>query len=135
MTWYDEDCIVVDKYLFAGNPVECVVHPDLWNKTKLWDPLGIGENSPTIDFIIQERNISAIAFCKISYQSHLELYFLRIKKKFWDACYKTRAIQYVMRATAGWCLPICGVMFAKLQLKSHVYLLFLQNPNSTELAC
>ena len=44
MTWYDEDCIVVDKYLFAGNPVECVVHPDLWNKTKLWDPLGIGEN-------------------------------------------------------------------------------------------
>ena len=135
MTWYDEDCIVVDKYLFAGNPVECVVHPDLWNKTKLWDPLGIGENSPTIDVIIQERNISAIAFCKISYQSHLELYLLRIKKKFWDACYKTRAIQYVMRATAGWCLPICGVMFAKLQLKSHVYLLFLQNPNSTELAC
>ena len=26
----------------TGNPVECVVHPDLWNKTSLWDPLGIG---------------------------------------------------------------------------------------------
>ena len=30
--------------LLSGNPVECVVHPDLWNKTKLWDPLGIGKN-------------------------------------------------------------------------------------------
>ena len=29
----------------TGNPVECVVHPDLWNKTKLWDPLGIGRVS------------------------------------------------------------------------------------------
>ena len=26
----------------TGNPVECVVHPSLWNKTNLWDPLGIG---------------------------------------------------------------------------------------------
>ena len=26
----------------TGNPVECVVHPDLWNKTQIWDPLGIG---------------------------------------------------------------------------------------------
>ena len=26
----------------TGNPVECVVHPDLWNKSALWDPLGIG---------------------------------------------------------------------------------------------
>ena len=26
----------------TGNPVECVVHPSLWNRTNLWDPLGIG---------------------------------------------------------------------------------------------
>ena len=31
--------------LLSGNPVECVVHPDLWNKTKLWDPLGIGKKT------------------------------------------------------------------------------------------
>ena len=26
----------------TGNPVECVLHPRLWNQTTLWDPLGIG---------------------------------------------------------------------------------------------
>jgi len=26
----------------TGNPVECVLHPDMWNKTSLWDPLGVG---------------------------------------------------------------------------------------------
>ena len=26
----------------TGNPVECVVHPDLWNKTGIWDPLAVG---------------------------------------------------------------------------------------------
>ena len=29
----------------TGNPVECVIHPDLWNKSTLWDPLGIGRVS------------------------------------------------------------------------------------------
>ena len=38
----------------TGNPVECVIHPDLWNKSTLWDPLGIGRVSldPTT-----ERNL------------------------------------------------------------------------------
>ena len=27
----------------TGNPVECVIHPELWNKTKIWDPLGVGQ--------------------------------------------------------------------------------------------
>ncbi len=26
----------------TGNPVECVLHPRLWNKTEFWDPLGVG---------------------------------------------------------------------------------------------
>ncbi len=26
----------------TGNPVECVLHPDVWNSTSLWDPLGVG---------------------------------------------------------------------------------------------
>ena len=26
----------------TGNPVECVLHPRLWNTTSLWDPLGVG---------------------------------------------------------------------------------------------
>ena len=26
----------------TGNPVECVLHPKLWNKTRVWDPLGLG---------------------------------------------------------------------------------------------
>lgn len=26
----------------TGNPVECVVHPELWNKSQIWDPLGVG---------------------------------------------------------------------------------------------
>ena len=29
----------------TGNPVECVVHPDLWNKTDIWDPLGVGKTN------------------------------------------------------------------------------------------
>ena len=29
----------------TGNPVECVVHPDLWNRSQLWDPLAIGRAS------------------------------------------------------------------------------------------
>ena len=29
----------------TGNPVECVVHPDLWNKTDIWDPLGVGRTN------------------------------------------------------------------------------------------
>ena len=36
----------------TGNPVECVIHPDLWNKSKLWDPLGIGRVS-----LDTERNL------------------------------------------------------------------------------
>ena len=27
----------------TGNPVECVIHPDLWNKSKIWDPMGVGQ--------------------------------------------------------------------------------------------
>ena len=27
----------------TGNPVECVIHPDLWNKSKIWDPMGAGQ--------------------------------------------------------------------------------------------
>ena len=26
----------------TGNPVECVLHPKLWNQTHMWDPLGVG---------------------------------------------------------------------------------------------
>jgi hypothetical protein len=26
----------------TGNPVECVIHPQLWNKSQIWDPLGVG---------------------------------------------------------------------------------------------
>lgn len=26
----------------TGNPVECVIHPKLWNQSSLMDPLGIG---------------------------------------------------------------------------------------------
>ena len=48
----------------TGNPVECVVHPDLWNKTKLWDPLAIGrvrietwkENEENVDDEYVEEN-------------------------------------------------------------------------------
>ena len=38
----------------TGNPVECVVHPDLWNKSQLWDPLGIGRVSLDLS---TERNL------------------------------------------------------------------------------
>ena len=38
----------------TGNPVECVIHPDLWNKSELWDPLGIGRVS--LD-PVTERNL------------------------------------------------------------------------------
>ena len=38
----------------TGNPVECVIHPDLWNKSELWDPLGIGRVS--LDHVT-ERNL------------------------------------------------------------------------------
>ena len=27
----------------TGNPVECVLHPRLWNTTEIWDPLGVGQ--------------------------------------------------------------------------------------------
>ena len=27
----------------TGNPVECVLHPSLWNKSHVWDPLGVGQ--------------------------------------------------------------------------------------------
>ena len=27
----------------TGNPVECVLHPSLWNKSHIWDPLGVGQ--------------------------------------------------------------------------------------------
>ena len=27
----------------TGNPVECVLHPNLWNKSHVWDPLGVGQ--------------------------------------------------------------------------------------------
>lgn len=27
----------------TGNPVECVVHPQLWNTSDLWDPLAVGK--------------------------------------------------------------------------------------------
>ena len=40
----------------TGNPVECVVHPDLWNRTKLWDPLGIGRVSLDLDDEYMEEN-------------------------------------------------------------------------------
>lgn len=52
--WWDsvEDCVLsamvgigfltLPTAYVTGNPVECVVHPALWNKSKLWDPLGIG---------------------------------------------------------------------------------------------
>ena len=26
----------------TGNPVECVLHPSIWNTTSLMDPLGVG---------------------------------------------------------------------------------------------
>ena len=45
--------------LLSGNPVECVVHPDLWNKTKLWDPLGIGKNLALIFRVL----LVCIFFC------------------------------------------------------------------------
>ena len=40
----------------TGNPVECVVHPDLWNKTKLWDPLVIGRVSVDLEDEYVEEN-------------------------------------------------------------------------------
>ena len=27
----------------TGNPVECVIHPEIWNKSKIWDPQGVGQ--------------------------------------------------------------------------------------------
>ena len=27
----------------TGNPVECVLHPELWNQSHIWDPLGVGQ--------------------------------------------------------------------------------------------
>ena len=27
----------------TGNPVECVIHPEIWNKSKIWDPQAVGQ--------------------------------------------------------------------------------------------
>ena len=33
----------------TGNPVECVLHPELWNKSRLWEPSGgVGRISSNI---------------------------------------------------------------------------------------
>jgi len=79
----------------TGNPVECVVHPDLWNKTKLWDPLAIGrvrietwkENEENVDDEYVEENygspINSVRithwyvkrFCTENYVSKFVFYF------------------------------------------------------------
>ena len=54
--------------LLSGNPVECVVHPDLWNKTKLWDPLGIGKN---LVFIFHILFLFYFLLPNIAYSLHI----------------------------------------------------------------
>ena len=43
----------------TGNPVECVVHPAIWNRSKLWDPQGVGRISQNVVFEDQfeEENV------------------------------------------------------------------------------
>jgi hypothetical protein len=41
----------------TGNPVECVLHPRLWNKTKFWDPLGVGHITQEREDEYEEENV------------------------------------------------------------------------------
>ncbi len=41
-TWMFPGFLTLPTAYVTGNPVECVVHPELWNKSQIWDPLGVG---------------------------------------------------------------------------------------------
>jgi len=72
--WWDsvEDCVLscmiaigfltLPTAYVTGNPVECVVHPNLWNRTVIWDPLGIGlvdRRGQSLDDEYMEENYGA----------------------------------------------------------------------------
>jgi len=100
--WWDsvEDCVLSSMLAIGfltlptayvtGNPVECVVHPSLWNKTNLWDPLGIGlidSKGQSLDDEYLEENYGAPIntvrithwyvkrFCTENYVSKFVFYF------------------------------------------------------------
>ena len=47
----------------TGNPVECVLHPSLWNESGVWDAVGVGQLPigsrplPNDDAEYEEENI------------------------------------------------------------------------------
>ena len=41
----------------TGNPVECVLHPSLWNESGIWESMGVGELNVNSEEEYEEENM------------------------------------------------------------------------------